>query len=131
MASVEVAVQLLEQLEAVLKSESEALRTLDAAGIEAAAASKDELNEKLAPCLVELRARALEPAARERVEALRSRVVELMQSNLRRLEATAGSIRELVHALAGSDPTTYGPKNRARSYAVAGVGQAILTAEVG
>lgn len=130
MSPCDLAIDLLEQLDAVLESESEALRSFDAAGIDEAARRKDEIDQQLSPCLTALRATPLDGDKRHRVEALRTRIVQRGQDNLRRLEATAGAIRELIGALTGTEPATYGPRNRSRAYQAGAPSQAVLTAEI-
>lgn len=131
MAVLDQAIDLLEQLDVVLAAETEALRTVDAAAIEAAANRKEELEQQLVVVMAALRGTKIDAAARRRVEALRTSVVRRSEHNLRRLQATVTSIRELVGQLTGSETTTYGPKNRARGYQTATPARAVLTAEIG
>jgi len=131
MAVLHRAIDLLEQLDAVLAAETEALRTVDTAAIEAAATRKEELEPELAACMAELRGVPLDAATRARVEALRTSVVRRSEHNLRRLQATVTSVRELVAQLTGTETKTYGPMHRARGYATAAPARAVLTAEIG
>jgi len=129
MAPAASALQLLERLDAILCAEGEALRQLDFAGIDAARLEKEALEAPLHDALKRLAGVTLTAQQRDGLRALRHRVSERGQVNLRRLEATMGSVRELVATLTGTERPTYG--KRAHGYAKLTPARAVLTTEIG
>ena len=119
----------LEELVQVLEDEAKAIRDLDVVGIDAAAETKQSLDARLA----ELRAaRGAGPVApgddvKTRYRVLVTQVRDLAERNVRRLQSTHRTIKELVSALTGA-PVHPGYGRRGR---VATPGSAVLTSTIG
>ena len=119
----------LEQLVQVLEDEALAIRDLDVAGIDAAAEIKLALDGRLGE-LQAARTAAPTPLSEDlktRYRVLVTQVRDLAERNVRRLQATHRTIKELVASLTGA-PAHPGYGRRG-GYATPG--NAILTSTVG
>jgi hypothetical protein len=113
-------VDALQQLLAVLEAEDAALRALDLAGIDQAAAAKLELEPAIARGLAE----PIPDADRRALLRLRDDVTNRARANHRRLRATLVAVGELVDQLTGTARATYGRSHH-------GPVRAVLTQTIG
>lgn len=115
-------VRALQQLLAVLEAEDVALRELDLAAIDQAAAAKLELEPAITSALADPLPTS-EPA-RKQLARLRDDVTSRARANHRRLRASLVAVGELVDQLTGTTRSTYGRNNE-------GPVRAVLTQTIG
>ncbi len=109
-------VHALQQLLAVLEAEDVALRTLDLAAIDRAAAAKLELEPAIGNALAD--PLPTSESARKQLARLRDDVTSRARANHRRLRASLVAVGELVDQLTGTTRSTYGRNNESPVRAV-------------
>ena len=118
----------LDEVVAVLEAEADALRELNYQNVDLATEAKLELDARLAELQAQ-RAGATGPVPDALKARYRERMLEVRQrveSNNRKLQLTAKTVRELVQTLTGGQPVGYGR----RGYAAAPA-RAVLTSTTG